>query len=109
MKIQEQVNLLAQSLRNYLESVYDEKSNSLKLDIKERNTIERLDVVVFYLSKSNYKSNKKIDNYYNETVRLLEEKTHSPVLLIMNYIQLTVRELKINIIISDFAKEIIWN
>ncbi len=34
MKIQEQLNLLAQVLKNYLESVYDEKSNSLKLDIK---------------------------------------------------------------------------
>ena len=109
MKIQEQVNLLAQELKNYLVSVYDEKSNSLKLDIKERSTVERLDVIMFYLVKSDYKSNEKIDNYYNATVRLLEVKTHSPVLLIMNYIQLTVRELKINIIISDFAKEIIWN
>lgn len=109
MKIQEQVNLLAQELKNYLVSVYDEKNNSLKLDIKERNTIERLDVIVFHLAKSDYKSNEKIDNYYSETVRLLEVKSHSPVLLIMNYIQLTVRELKINIVISDFAKEIIWN
>lgn len=109
MKIQKQVNLLAQELKNYLVSVYDEKSNSLKLDIKERSTIERLDVIMLHLVKSDYKSNKKIDNYYNETVRLLEVKTHSPVLLIMNYIQLTVRELKINIVISDFAKEIIWN
>ena len=109
MKIQEQINLLAQSLKNYLESVYDEKSNSLKLDIKERNTVEKLDVIIFYLIKSDYKSNEKIDNYYNETVMLLEGKTHSPVFLIMNYIQLTVIELKINIVISDFAKEIIWN
>ena len=109
MKIQEQVSLLAQALRNYLESVYDEKSNSLKLNIKERNTIERLDVIVFHLAKSDYDSNEKIDRYNSETARLLEEKTNSPVLLIMNYIQLTARELEINITVSDFAKEIIWN
>lgn len=109
MKIQEQINLLSEVLKKYLVSIYDEKSNSLKLDIKERNTIERLDIIMFYLSKSNYKANKKIDNYYSETMRLLEGKTHSPVLLITNYIQLIARELKINIVISDFAKEIIWN
>ena len=62
MKIQEQINLLSEVLKKYLVSVYDEKSNSLKLDIKDRNTIERLDVIMFYLSKSNYKANKKISN-----------------------------------------------
>lgn len=108
MKIQEQVNLLAQELKNYLVSVYDEKSNSLKLDIKERSTVERLDVIMLHLAKSDYKSNEKIDNYYNETVRLLEVKTHSPVLVIANYIRLTLEELKINIIVSDLPKEINW-
>lgn len=109
MKIKEQILILAKVLRKHLENEYNEKTNSLNIQKAEQNTIEKLDVIMAYLMNdtSNCEMD-KIQDFYNETINQLELKKHSPVLVIANYIRLTLEELKINIIVSDLPKEINW-
>jgi hypothetical protein len=109
MKIKEQIPVLAKVLRRYMENEYNEETNSLNIQKAEQNTIEKLDIIMAYLMNdaSNCKMD-RIQDFYNETINQLELKKHSPVLLITNYIRLTLEELKISIIVSDLPKEINW-